>query len=39
MNVIGPQQDIPLFVFQTETAAIFATGFTAFGFAGLRDLL
>jgi hypothetical protein len=39
MNVIGVQQDIPLFVFQTEAVAIFATHVTAFGFAGVRDVL
>lgn len=39
MNVIGAQQDIPLFLFQTETTAIFATDVTAFGFVGERDVL
>jgi len=38
MNVIGAQQDIPLFVFQTKAVAIFATHVTTFGFAGLRDV-
>jgi len=39
MNVIGTEQDIPLFAFQTETAAIFVTDVTAFGCAGVRAVL
>jgi hypothetical protein len=39
MNVIDAQQDIPLIVFQTESVEIFATHVTAFGFAGVRDVL
>jgi hypothetical protein len=33
------QQDIPLFVFQTKAEAIFATHITAYGFAGVCDVL
>jgi hypothetical protein len=39
MKVIGAQQDIPLFLFQTKTVAIFATYVPGFGCAGVRDVL